>query len=125
MINLRLLKRALVIGLILELGVVACGYVWPYFRHSLLFNVMLMAAVAGMLYARDLGRGFLEGMLGGGIAGAACGLAAVSAAFWLGERPEIFLPWAVMVTTLTGTVGGVFGELDARLRAYIIRKLTG
>jgi hypothetical protein len=30
----------------------------------------------------------------------------------------------VMVTMLTGTVGGVFGELDARLRAYIIRKLT-
>jgi hypothetical protein len=28
-----------------------------------------------------------------------------------------------MVLTLTGTVGGVFGEIDARLRAYIIRKL--
>ena len=25
---------------------------------------------------------------------------------------------------LTGAVGGLFGELDARLRAYIIRKLT-
>ena len=58
------------------------------------------------------------------MAGAAGGLVAVAGAGWLGEQPETFTPYGAMVTMLTGAVGGLFGELDARLRAYIIRKLT-
>jgi hypothetical protein len=84
---------------------------------------MMISAIAGMLYGRILGRGFVPGMLGGALAGAGSGLAAVAAAYVLDERPDIFLPWGGMVSMLTGTVGGVFGELDARLRAYILRKL--
>ena len=123
MLDLRVLKLVLAVGIVLQLGVVACGYFWPGLRHGLLFSVMLTAAIAGMLYARILGRGFLPAMLGGALVGAGSGLAAVAAAYVLDERPDIFLPWGGMVTMLTGTVGGVFGELDARLRAWIIRKL--
>jgi len=124
MIDLKILRRALVLGIVLQLVLLACGWHWPQFRPGLLFGVMLTAALAGMLYARDLGRGFLAGTLGGAAIGAACGLVAVAGATWLGEQPEIFIPYGVMVTTLTGAVGGVFGELDARLRAYIVRKLS-
>ena len=123
MLDLRVLRLVLAIGIVLQLGVVACGYFLPWARHSLLFSVMLTAAIAGMLYGRILGRGFLPGMLGGALVGAGSGLAAVAAAYFLDERPDIFLPWGGMVSMLTGTVGGVFGELDARLRAFIIRKL--
>jgi hypothetical protein len=124
MLDLKILKRAIIVSLVFQLALVAFGWFWPVFRPGLLFGVMMVAAVAGLLYARDLARGFLAGMLGGAVAGAAGGVAAVALAGWLGERPEIFIPYGVMVTMLTGAVGGFFGELDARLRAYIVRKLT-
>jgi len=123
MIDLKILKRALLVGVIIQAALVAFGYFQPAFRPGLLFACMLVAAVSGMLYARDLARGFLAGMLGGAMAGAAGGLVAVAGATWLGEHPETFIPYGVMVTMLTGAVGGIFGEVDARLRAYIIRKL--
>jgi Na+/proline symporter len=125
MLDMKILKRALLVGVVLEIVLVACGWARPSFRPALLFACMLTAAVAGMLYARDAGRGFLPGMLGGAMVGAASGVVAVAGATWLGEEPETFIPYGVMVMMLTGTVGGVFGELDARLRAYIVRKLTG
>ncbi len=125
MIDLKILRRVILVGLVFQLALVASGWFWPIFRPGLLFGVMMTAAVAGMLYARDLSRGFLPGMLGGAVAGAAGGVAAVAGANWLGEQPEIFIPYGVLVTMLTGAVGGFFGELDARLRAYILRKLAG
>jgi hypothetical protein len=124
MIDLKILKRTLILGVAIELLLVAGGWFRPGFRPALLFACMLTAAVAGMLYARDQGRGFLPSFTGGAMVGAACGLAAVAAAAWLGEHPETFLPYGMMVLMLTGAVGGGFGELDARLRAYILRKLS-
>jgi len=124
MIDLKILRRAVILGVILELALVAGGYFWPQSRYGLLFGAMLISAVAGMFYARDLARGFGSGVLGGTLTGAACGVAAVLAAEFLGMDHETYIPYGVMVLTLTGAVGGVFGELDARLRAYIIRKLT-
>ena len=124
MIDMKIFKRALAVGIVLEIALVACGWYRPSFRPALLFACMLTAAVAGMLYGRDTGRGFLAAMLGGAVIGAACGVVAVAGAGWLDEHPEIFIPYGVMVMMLTGTVGGIFGELDARLRAYIVKKLT-
>jgi len=124
MLDLIILRRAMIVGLVLQLALLACGWLWPWFRPGLLFGVMMTAGVAGLLYARDLARGFLSGMLGGAIVGAAGGVAAVAGANWLGEQPELFIPYGAMVTMLTGAVGGFFGELDARLRAYIVRTLT-
>jgi hypothetical protein len=124
MFDLNILKRALFVGIVIQVALILAGYVWPWLRPALLFACMVTAAVAGLLYARDLARGFLAGMLGGAMAGAGCGLVAVAGASFLHEQPEIYIPYGVMVMMLTGAVGGVFGELDARLRAYIIRKLN-
>jgi hypothetical protein len=124
MIDMKIFKRALAVGIALEVALVLCGWYRPSFRPALLFACMLTAAVAGMLYGRDAGRGFLAAMLGGAVIGAVCGVVSVAGAGWLGEQPETFIPYGVMVMMLTGTVGGVFGELDARLRAYIVKKLT-
>jgi hypothetical protein len=124
MIDLKILRRAVLVGLVFELALVAGGYFWPRSRPGLLFACMLVAAVAGMIYARDLARGFGAGALGGALAGAACGVAAVATASYLNERPDIHIPYGVLVLMFTGTVGGIFGEFDVRLRAYIVRKLT-
>ena len=123
MIDLKILRRAVLMGIAFELALVAGGYFWPRSRPGLLFACMLVAAVAGMYYARDLARGFGAGALGGALAGAACGVAAVAAASYLNEKPEIYIPYGVLVLMFTGMVGGIFGEFDVRLRAYIIRKL--
>ena len=69
MIDMKIFKRALVVGIALEIALVAMGWFRPSFRPALLFACMLTAAVAGMLYARDGGRGFLSGMLGGAMVG--------------------------------------------------------
>lgn len=124
MIDLKILKRALFIGIFFQLVLLACGWFRPAFQPGLLFACMMTAAVAGMLYGSDLARGFLAGMLGGAMIGAACGVVAVLGAVWLGEHPETTIPYGVMVLMLTGTVGGFFGEIDARLRAWLLRKLT-
>jgi hypothetical protein len=124
MIDLKILKRALFIGIVFQLVLLACGYFRAAFQPGLLFACMMTSAIAGMIYGRDLGRGFLSGMLGGAMIGAACGVVAVLGAGWLGEHPEIYIPYGVMVMMLTGAVGGFFGEVDARLRAWVVRKLT-
>jgi hypothetical protein len=123
MIDLKILRRAVLMGIAFELALVAGGYFWPRSRPGLLFACMLVAAVAGMYYARDLARGFGAGALGGALAGAACGVVAVAAASYLNEKPEVYIPYGVLVLMFTGMVGGIFGEFDVRLRAYIIRKL--
>src|ERR1700759_2424117 len=105
MIDLRIFKRALIVGIVFELALVACGHFWPLLRPSLLFGCMLIAGVAGLLYARDLARGFGIGALGGAVVGTASALAAVGAANVLGDRPELYLPYAVMVSMLTGGIG--------------------
>ena len=80
---------------------------------------LLIAGVAGLLYARDLARGFRAAALGGGAAGASCGVVAVAASNLFGDRPDLYIPWGVMVLTFTGIVGGMFGQLDAIFKAFI------
>jgi hypothetical protein len=124
MIDLNILRRAALMGIGFELALIIGGWFYPPSRPGLLFACMLTSAVAGMIYGRDLARGFGSGMLGGTLVGAACGVVAVTLAHFLNLSPETYIPYGVLVLALTGAVGGFFGELDARLRAYIVRKLT-
>ncbi len=124
MIDLKILRRAVLLGVGFELALVAGGYFGPVRSRGCCSAACWWRPWRGMFYARDLGRGFGSGALGGALAGAACGVAAVVAASFLNERPETHIPYGVMVLMFTGAVGGVFGEFDVRLRACIIRKLT-
>ena len=120
MIDFKILRRAITVGVFFELVLVAMGHYRPRFRPTFeLFGCMLIAGVAGLLYARDLARGYGAGALGGAAVGAVCGLVAVATASLLGDRPDLFIPYGVMVSTLTGAVGGLFGQLDAQLRVII------
>lgn len=118
--DLKILRRAIIVGVIFELVLVAMGHYRPRFRPTFeLFGCMLIAGVAGLLYARDLARGYGAGALGGAAVGAVCGLVAVASATFLGDRPDLFIPYGVIVSTVTGVAGGLFGQLDAQLRAII------
>lgn len=120
MVNLKILRRAIAVGVMFELLLVVAAHYRPWLKPNfLMFGCMLIAGVAGLLYARDLARGFLAGALGGATAGALCGFVAVAAANLFGDRPDLYIPWGVMVLTLTGAVGGLFGQLDALMKAFI------
>jgi hypothetical protein len=126
LVDLKILRRAMLVGVIFELGLVAMGHYRPAFRPTFeLFGCMLVAGVAGLLYARDLARGYASGALGGVAVGAVCGLVAVAVANLLGDRPDLYIPYGVMVSALTGGVGGLFGQLDAQLRIIIKAMQSG
>jgi hypothetical protein len=119
-VNLKILRRAIAVGVMFELLLVVAAHYRPWLKPTfLMFGCMLIAGVAGLLYARDLARGFLAGALGGAAVGALCGFVAVAAANLFGDRPDLYIPWGVMVLTLTGAVGGLFGQLDALMKAFI------
>ena len=86
---------------------------------------MMIAGTAALLYARDLAAGYVKGALGGLVIGAACGLAAVGTANLLGDHPEAFLPYGVMICALVGAIGGLFGQYAAWIRQFIASLRSG
>jgi hypothetical protein len=120
LVDAKILDRALLVGVLLEAGFVALGHYRPFLsQHFGLFGCMMIAGTAALLYARDLARGYVAGALGGLVIGAACGLTAVGTANLLGDRPDDFLPYGVMVCALVGAIGGMFGQYAAWIRAFI------
>ena len=98
---------------------VAC-HVRPLLQiHYAMFGIMMIAGTAGLLYARDLARGYVMGALGGLVIGAACGVAAVGTSNLLGDQPESFIPYGVMICALLGAIGGLFGQYAAWIREFI------
>lgn len=120
LIDSRILGRALLVGVVLEVGLmVACHYRPLLQIHYGLFGIMMIAGTAGLLYARDLARGYVMGALGGLVIGAACGVAAVGTSNLLGDQPEHFIPYGVMICALMGAIGGLFGQYAAWIREFI------
>lgn len=120
LIDTRILDRALLAGVLCEAGFMLLGHYRPLVAaHFGLFGAMMIAGTAGLLYARDLARGYIAGALGGLVIGAACGLVAVGVTNWLGDQHDKILPYGVMVCALIGAIGGLFGQYAAWIRAFI------
>lgn len=120
LIDSRLLGRALIVGTLLEIALMIASHFRPWLQiHYALFGIMMIAGTAALLYARDLARGYVMGALGGLVVGAACGIAAVATANVLGDQPEQFIPYGVMICALVGAIGGLFGQYAAWIREFI------
>ena len=120
LIDSRILGRALLVGVILEVGLMIASHFRPLLQiHYALFGIMMIAGTAGLLYARDLARGYVMGALGGLVIGAACGVVAVGTSNLLGDEPERFIPYGVMICALIGAIGGLFGQYAAWIREFI------
>lgn len=116
----KLLIRALAAGSACAAGFMLLGHYRPFLALQYgLFGCMMIAGTMGLLYARDVARGYVAGALGGLVIGAACGLAAVGTANLLGDRPDLFIPYGVMVCTLIGAIGGLFGQYGAWIRDFV------
>ena len=83
LIDAKILDRALLVGVLLEASFMLLGHYRPLLAlHYGLFGCMMIAGTMGLLYARDVARGYRAGALGGLVIGAACGLAAGDAVFF-------------------------------------------
>jgi hypothetical protein len=117
MIDSRLLRRAAVLGAILQLVLAVCGHAFPWLALNLMtFARMMLSASAGYLYGLLLGRSYAAGALGGMLAGGLAALPALLLSVLLGDSPAAFLAVGTGICLLTGGVGGAFGHMGAIMR---------
>jgi len=118
MIEPRILQRATIVGTVLQIAWMLLGHFFPGMRgfHNVyLFGGMMISAIAGYIYAMAYGAGFKQGALGGAIAGGVCGLIGIAASVLIGDTPFLDIALGTAVTVLTGAVGGLWGEVAARM----------
>jgi len=113
----KLLQRAAITGIALQVTMVVIGHYVPWVRANVYaFGCLMCAGLAGLFYARDYAKGYARGALGGAIAGGTSGIIGISAANILGDVALIVLPFGTALTILTGAIGGLFGQMGANIR---------
>jgi hypothetical protein len=116
-IDARILQRATIVGTVLQVAMAVAGHFLPWVRdHLFLFGGMMISAIAGYLYAADFGDGYVRGMIGGAIAGGVCALIGIALSVLLGDAPVFVLALGTAISVLTGTVGGFWGQVAARMK---------
>lgn len=117
MIDIKALVRALIVGIVIEIAMVALAHFVPWMlTHFYLFALMMIAATAGYVYAADTGRGYFTGATAGAIAGGASGLAGLVVSTALGDIPQTLIPLDTAICVLTGAVGGLWGQVSANMK---------
>lgn len=118
MIDMKLLVRATVVGAVLQVVMVVLGHFIPWIALNVfMFGGMCISGVAGLLYARDLDRGWALGALGGVIAGTICAAIGIWLSVVLRDTPADVVAFALFASALSGAVGGPFGQMAANMRA--------
>ncbi len=121
MVNLKILRRAIAVGVMFELLLVVAAHYRPWLKHNFP-DVRLHAdrGRGGTALCPRPGAGLSRRRLGWREPRARC------AAWWRWRSrtssatgPILYIPWGVMVLTFTGVVGGLFGQLDAMFKAFI------
>jgi hypothetical protein len=114
-----ILRRATLVGLILQCVLAGLGHFYPFVAiHLFLFGRMMISASAGYLYGMAFGRGYAAGALGGAVAGGLCAAPVLAVSVLVGDTPASMIAIGTGITILTGAVGGFFGEM-----ASVMRKL--
>jgi hypothetical protein len=122
MIDERLLGRATFVGIVLQVAMVVLGHFITWIQTNVfMLGGMFISGVAGLLYSRDLNRGWATGALGGAIAGATCAMAGVAISVILKDSPQSLIPFVVFASMLAGAVGGPFGQMAANMREEVRR----
>ncbi len=118
MIDVTLLGRATLVGIILQVALVVLAHFLPWIAfNALMFGRMCIAGVAGLFYARDLNGGWLRGTVGATIAGTVCAAVGVWISVVLRDMPAPVVPFAVLASALSAFAGGPFGQMAANMRA--------
>jgi hypothetical protein len=114
------LERATLVGIVMQIAMVVTCYFLPWARlHVFMFGGMMIASIAGYLYGMDSGKGWGASALGGAISGGTCGIIGIAAAVMLRQTPMLALVIGTLICILTGTVGGLFGQMAANMKKLL------
>ncbi|MBI3678706.1 MAG: hypothetical protein HY243_19010 [Proteobacteria bacterium] len=121
--NGRVLVRATFVGVVLQLALFSIGHFSPWVRvHAYEFTTMMISATAAYLYAMDSRRSFFTSATGGAIVGGLCGFAGLFYCLAIGDVPPFGVALGTAIDVFTGAVGGLFGQIAARWRAWEMRR---
>lgn len=118
MIDIRILLRATIVGLVLQLALAVVAYLFvAVAKYYFLFSGMMIAATAGYLYAMGSGKGYFPGATGGAIAGGIGAFMGIGALVIARDAAPDLLPTFTAICVFTGAVGGLFGQVAVKLRS--------
>jgi hypothetical protein len=117
LIDFRLLLRTIYVGVFLQLVLAVAAYDFATVHDVYLFAGMMISATAAYLYGMGSGRGYFPDATGGAIVGGVCALIGVGALVLMHGATQSAIPSFTAICVLTGTVGGLFGRMAAKLRA--------
>ena len=116
MIDIRVLLRAAIVGIVLQLGLAVAAHYLADAKHYFLFIGMMIVATAGYLFGMGNGKGYFSGATGGGIVGLSA-LIGVGALVLMRDAARDIIPIFTAVCVVTGAIGGLFGQMAAKLRS--------
>ena len=118
MIDSKILLRAAIVGIVLQLALAAVAHFFAHIaRHYFLFGGMMIAATAGYLFGMGSGKGYFSGATGGAIIGGLCGLIGAGAVALMRDAAQTVIPFFTTICVVTGALGGLFGQMAAKLRS--------
>lgn len=101
-------------GTLGQVAMVVLGHFLPWIAlHVFMFGGMTISAIAGYVYGHNAAKGYVRGALAGAIAGGVCALLGIAVSVMLGDTQPFVLVLGTAISTLTGAVGGVFGQMFA------------
>ncbi|HEY1632122.1 MAG TPA: hypothetical protein VGF56_12475 [Rhizomicrobium sp.] len=109
MIGWASLRRATLIGTVLQIAMVVAGHYVPAITASFMWGGLAISLLAGLLYGRNAS-GFGGGALGGAIAGGVCALLGIAVSVWLKGVPAQVLLFGTIGSAVTGLIGGLIGR---------------
>jgi hypothetical protein len=118
MLDSKALQRAVIVGTLLQITLAVLGYYSSWIMvHAFLFGGMMISATSGFLYAQDVGPGWVRGALAGAIAGGVCGFVGIALSVALRDTPASFLWLGTAIAVLTGSVGGLWGQVSFAMKS--------
>lgn len=118
MIKIGPLMRAMLVGTVLQVAMYGLGHFSRWVAVNVFdFGAMMISASAGYLYAMETGNGFFSGATAGAIVGGLCGFVGIALSAALGDSFVAYIATATAIAVMIGAVGGLFGQMAAKLRA--------
>jgi hypothetical protein len=111
MLDITSLRRATIIGTLLQIAMVVAGHFDAFVaEHVFMFGGMAISALAGFLYGRGSKRGYGLSAMGGAVAGGVCALIGIALSVALGDTAAMILLFGTISSVVTGALGGMAGQ---------------